>query len=629
MPLHHSPVRNSPKVATLTPSADAASRQIQTETPTPDLSRDNEKEALSKEDEGDSVSVEEITVRENKKGESESQLDTERHFNKGMDRSAGDKTVGKLDESIFRKWENDSVSISRSSSDTSSGNESNICKGGPTKACGEEVQVGEAGVLCDRCHNWYHTVCQGISKLALKALEKHKVLAWLCTSCKADLKRGKPHRPSLSSLTSKVESLDETLRSHMAEVQQCLKEQEAVIKNQFAELKSHEDKTIQKVDISLRENELHKTYADMVKGTCAEVVKKVSDQISALPKPVVPAGNKGAQDLTGALDDFMDKEKRKSNVVVHNLPELEGKPQTERTEHDSSLFKTMIKEEMRLNVSVQKSFRVGKKIEGRDRLLIVTLDNAFSKHDILKLAPQLRHSKKFVRVYITPDLTRKERELSKKLRDELNSRKRAGETNLTIRGGRIVSLPPAPGPDRRGSSVTVPAMTASVNADHEAGVGQTEGLAVAPPGAGSDHSSQHAQVVPGDKNQNVNAHAQADVTKVGGLAATLPRAVRDLPPQAQTPQRTDEVLDDNNHQAEASKVGGLAVAPGAVSDHPTQPAKSANVSQKGNYLQDKAADVGVGGLAVAPSGAVSDHPAQPTNAGQGPSSRKSAVNRGD
>ena len=111
----------------------------------------------------------------------------------------------------------------------------------------------------------------------------------------------------------------------------------------MAELKSHEDKTNQKVDISLRENELHKTYADMVKGTCAEVVKKVSDQISALSKPVVPAGNKGAQDLTGALDDFMDKEKRKSNVVVHNLPELEGKPQTERTEHDSSLFKTMIK----------------------------------------------------------------------------------------------------------------------------------------------------------------------------------------------------------------------------------------------------------------------------------------------
>ena len=127
-------------MATLTPSAVAASRQIQTETPTPDLSRDHEKEALSalsKEDEGDSVSVEEITVRENKKGESESQLDTERHFNKGMDKSAGDKTVGKLDESIFRKWENDSVSISRSSSDTSSGNESNICKGGPTKACGE------------------------------------------------------------------------------------------------------------------------------------------------------------------------------------------------------------------------------------------------------------------------------------------------------------------------------------------------------------------------------------------------------------------------------------------------------------------------------------------------------------
>ncbi|KAF0296812.1 Protein kinase DC2 [Amphibalanus amphitrite] len=57
-------------------------------------------------------------------------------------------------------------------------------------------------------------------------------------------------------------------------LKQSLKEYESVIKVQFAELKSDREKTIQLVDKSLKGNELHKTYADMVKGTCDEVVKK-------------------------------------------------------------------------------------------------------------------------------------------------------------------------------------------------------------------------------------------------------------------------------------------------------------------------------------------------------------------
>ena len=82
----------------------------------------------------------------------------------GMDVSRGDKTVGKLDESIFKKWEQDSVTISRSSSDTSSGSEGSICKGGPNKACGETFQDGELAVFCDKCHNWFSPIMSGNSK---------------------------------------------------------------------------------------------------------------------------------------------------------------------------------------------------------------------------------------------------------------------------------------------------------------------------------------------------------------------------------------------------------------------------------------------------------------------------------
>ena len=64
----------------------------------------------------------------------------------------------------------------------------------------------------------------------------------------------------------------------------------------------------------------------------------------------------------------------------------------------------MIKEKMKLLVKVQRSFWVGKKIDGKIRLLIVTLENPSSKHDILRYAPQLCHSTSYINIYITPDL---------------------------------------------------------------------------------------------------------------------------------------------------------------------------------------------------------------------------------
>ena len=110
----------------------------------------------------------------------------------------------------------------------------------------------------------------------------------------------------------------------------------------------------------------------------------------------------------------------------------------ERSKKDIALFLSMIKEVMKIHATSSKSFRAGKKQEDRPRLLIITLDNPACKYDILRCAPQLRTTTEFGKVFITPDLTYKERETNRKLREELAVRRRAGEVNLTIKGGRII-----------------------------------------------------------------------------------------------------------------------------------------------------------------------------------------------
>ena len=113
---------------------------------------------------------------------------------------------------------------------------------------------------------------------------------------------------------------------------------------------------------------------------------------------------------------------------------------TDGAEKDLAIFSTMIKDVMRLHVPAHNSFRVGKRRQSKPRLLIVTLGSPALKYDVLRGAPQLRHSELYSNIYITPDLTQKEREAGRKLREELAARRKAGESDLAIRSGRIVQV---------------------------------------------------------------------------------------------------------------------------------------------------------------------------------------------
>ena len=82
--------------------------------------------------------------------------------------------------------------------------------------------------------------------------------------------------------------------------------------------------------------------------------------------------------------------------------------------------------------------RIDKKIEGKSRVLLVRLPDLVTKRLILSKSAQLRSKTTWKKVYVNPDLTRSECETQKLLRDELKARKEKGETDLIIRGNRIV-----------------------------------------------------------------------------------------------------------------------------------------------------------------------------------------------
>ena len=145
------------------------------------------------------------------------------------------------------------------------------------------------------------------------------------------------------------------------------------------------------------------------------------------------------------LSEQREKEDRQCNLIFHNLPESEAGNIEDRKSHDVDQVKSIFSNLEVDYTVISKPTRLGKKMntddsKGRPRLLRVRVDDFNVKKQVLAKAKELKDERNSIwkKVYITPDLTFKEREENRKLRTELNARRENGEKDLMIRNGRIV-----------------------------------------------------------------------------------------------------------------------------------------------------------------------------------------------
>lgn len=150
-----------------------------------------------------------------------------------------------------------------------------------------------------------------------------------------------------------------------------------------------------------------------------------------------------------ALEEQKEAERRKGNLIIANVVESEEDGEEERMKEDRAKIIKHIKREVDVKEEeVVKIVRLGRKDESRPnkpRLLKVVINSVAKTEDIIKKAFYMNKGKPSEeRIYINPDMTLKERERNKKLREEKREREGKGETNLRIRNGKIVKLPPSP-----------------------------------------------------------------------------------------------------------------------------------------------------------------------------------------
>ncbi len=256
--------------------------------------------------------------------------------------------------------------------------------------CNKPVIDSENAVCCDKCYRWVHQQCANFNQTEYKLLTKkgknQDNLMWFCGACTPLVRcllRGKPQSPSHSPML---------------------------------------------------QGELNKKLDRLIEGFTrmeAALCKKEERMEDIIEDKV----NK-------YLSEQKERSNRDQNVIFHNIPESDSTDVNERKNHDIEQVQEVLTLLDVDDSEVKQPVRLGKKgnVPGKPRLLKVTLNRVETKKETLNKAKKLRTAtqSQYNKVYITPDLTYREREESRRLREELAERRAKGEKDVFIRQGKLV-----------------------------------------------------------------------------------------------------------------------------------------------------------------------------------------------
>lgn len=142
-----------------------------------------------------------------------------------------------------------------------------------------------------------------------------------------------------------------------------------------------------------------------------------------------------------AIDEIQDIDTRKKSVITFGVPEVDDEvPNESRRSQERKNLKEIFDHVDVDGEDIVSCFRIGRR-GNKPRPLKVKLKTQETKERLLLNARQLRtfrHDNWENRIFIKPDLTRRQQAIAKELREEVRIRNLNGE-NLIIRNEKIVS----------------------------------------------------------------------------------------------------------------------------------------------------------------------------------------------
>ena len=140
------------------------------------------------------------------------------------------------------------------------------------------------------------------------------------------------------------------------------------------------------------------------------------------------------------VEEQHEREKRKLNIIIHNVPESTKDDPAARKNDDIAVVTDLFQKHMKIKSTINKAVRIGKKDSSKSRLLKLTVSNIDEKSAILRNNYKFKDSTNDPlthKIFLTPDLTPFEQKKNKELRTKLADMNKDGNF-YKIRNGLIV-----------------------------------------------------------------------------------------------------------------------------------------------------------------------------------------------
>lgn len=250
--------------------------------------------------------------------------------------------------------------------------------------CKKIVTDGENGVECEICANWFHASCQGLSKEVYAALV-HSCVHWYCASCNVRVIGIIKKVAKLEEGQAKIEEAMLNTRNELGEVQTELK-------------------------------------------TMGLALETLTDKVGKIGTQQPTSVNVCRNDIV----EEVEIQRRRLNVVFSGIKEEDNCKDKIRDICEALGGAPLVNA-----IEADKIERIGRR-NGKPRLVRAVLKNTEAKAKLLQAGPLLSKRPEFARVYISPDMTRRQQETDKILRDKLKDLRSQGATDVKISKGRIV-----------------------------------------------------------------------------------------------------------------------------------------------------------------------------------------------
>ena len=283
----------------------------------------------------------------------------------------------------------------------------------PTKKCTYlcatcKKQVSDDAVECQWCSRWEHKVCAKITTEEYVLLDSVcDSIMFFCTECTTKVPLALKSYDHEVDVAGKFEALEVKFTTMINDLTNCVKEQAKVFDNKFAGLKA--------------------------KPCSPDSLNEVGSPLSA---------DSVSNIASSLVEEQHEREKRKLNIIIHNVPESTKDDPAARKNDDIAVVTDLFQiiKHMKIKSTINKAVCIGKKDSSKSRLLKLTVSNIDEKSAILRNNYKFKDSTNDPltrKIFLTPDLTPFEQKKNKELRTKLADMNKDGNF-YKIRNGSIV-----------------------------------------------------------------------------------------------------------------------------------------------------------------------------------------------